>query len=218
MPGKSKWLRKSSSHKNLKKKASVHFAAYEPSHTPSAVFDPLPPLVAKSTASSHHSPHISRSHIEHVRIHPVLSEKKPIHWDVSSHPAYARLQPAILVQPATFPAQTALTVTSALLPWPIIIRGQPGSYVTVEDVLYTIFTHLRKTVTGDEFLGYLSPQAQARASEAYRRRYHRLRNNDDYHKEKRKGARRVDFLLEYNRWSGLISTVHGPAVWEMKVS
>lgn len=75
-------------------------------------------------------------------------------------------------------------------------------YVTVWDVLKAIHSSLRTPITPGEYdrLGRGS-KYQNRVKKAYEGRY---RSSAAYQEEKMNGVRRVDFLVEYVKFMGLV--------------
>jgi hypothetical protein len=209
MPGK----HSTHTHRIVKKKSRVHFSpeTHGPSITPTAGFTPLPP-----TRSAHRLPS--------TRLNPLLAstQQPAIAYDLTLSPSYAisgrhHLTSRELAEPATNPALASFTVVSPFLPWSITVHGSHG-YVTVADVLNGVYSALRLGVSGNEFSKLLAPDAQARAADAYRRRYRRVTDSRAYSEEKAKGLTRVDFLMEYTRWMGLVSTTNGAGMWELRVA
>jgi hypothetical protein len=87
--------------------------------------------------------------------------------------------------------------------------------VTVGDVLDAIYTSLRKNIVREDFK-YLSHSAQRRVNEAYERRYRRFLDRRAYERERQSGVKRVDFLMDRNRFRGLVMTSNG--VWQLEVT
>ncbi|KAL0960243.1 hypothetical protein HGRIS_011875 [Hohenbuehelia grisea] len=90
-----------------------------------------------------------------VAIHPMLraDSVSTIEFDMASPP-----QPMIDLsgQPATSPPLPSLTIVSPCLPWAIVVHGTscfgPAPFVSVSDVLSTLYNALRALVTPEEFL------------------------------------------------------------------
>jgi len=112
-----------------------------------------------------------------------------------------------------------MTIIHRHLPWTIRVvpMRKPGTYVTIADVLDAIFHTLRLTATEGEYRKIPSQEMQQRVDVAYRRRYKRLQDAGEYEREKGRGVRRIDFLVENNIFAGLSSTGRGPDVWELNV-
>jgi len=112
-----------------------------------------------------------------------------------------------------------MTIIHRHLPWTIRVvpTHKPGTYVSISDVLDAIFGTLRLTATEGEYRKIPTQEMQQRVDIAYRRRYKRLQDAQQYQKEKMRGVRRVDFLAEKNIFAGLSSTPRGPDVWELNV-
>jgi hypothetical protein len=85
-------------------------------------------------------------------------------------------------------------------------------------VLTQIYQSLRISVLPAEYDHLPSRDVQRMVNDSYRRRYKRIMVGRAYEEEKAKGLKRVDFLMDANRFMGLTATQHGPAVWELNVS
>jgi hypothetical protein len=111
-----------------------------------------------------------------------------------------------------------MSIIHRYLPWTIKVvpMRKPGTYVSIADVLDAIFNTLRLTTTEGEYRQIPTQEIQQRVDVAYRRRYKRLQAGE-YEREKARGVRRVDFLLEKNIFAGLSSTGRGPDVWELNM-
>ncbi|KAJ7440052.1 hypothetical protein B0H11DRAFT_2163375 [Mycena galericulata] len=124
-----------------------------------------------------------------------------------------RLTSAGFTEPAVHPPQASITLVTPHLPWAIGVPASNGAYVTVFDVLNSIYNTLRVSATQGE-LNALGSQNMARASAAYIQRYRRLRGHHSYTEEKWGGIKRVDFLMGYTRMYGL-SPTESPDVWQL---
>jgi hypothetical protein len=163
-----------------------------------------------------------------VRIHDVLalSRQPKIAFDVSYDPSttiLASLTPRVLAAAATTPPLPSLTILSTFLPWNINIRPasqKPGAFVTVADVLTGLYRGLRLPVTPVEFDHIPTIADKERVNRAYEHRYERINRNDTVgaYEERRKGVKRVDFLMGNHRFLGLSATVKAPDVWRLSVS
>ncbi|KAJ2915764.1 hypothetical protein MD484_g4643, partial [Candolleomyces efflorescens] len=128
--------------------------------------------------------------------------------------------PQTLMEAATQPPLQYLTlVCPEHLPWDIPVKASsvyPGSYVTVDDVLTAIYTHLRLTVNPMEY-DRLDPQSKHLVDQAY---FARVARADPALREveAKKVVKRVDFLKGVNLFMGLSGTLGGSDVWELNVS
>ncbi|KAJ2922953.1 hypothetical protein H1R20_g14145, partial [Candolleomyces eurysporus] len=130
------------------------------------------------------------------------------------HPAQTLMEAA--TQP---PLQYFTIVCPEHLLWDIQVKASnpyPGSYVTVDDVLTAIYTHLRLPVNPLEYQR-LDPQAKQAVDQAY---FARVGRADPALREQeaKKGVKRVDFLQGLNMFMGLSGTHGGSDVWELNVS
>ncbi|KAJ7023642.1 hypothetical protein C8F04DRAFT_1133850 [Mycena alexandri] len=147
-----------------------------------------------------------------------------LNYDVSLHPSsisthYRGVSTVGFLESATYPPETALTLITPHLPWAVIVAAANGCYVTVSDVLNAVYCSLRVNVTTVEFLTLGTNKLKHQVSEAYRRRYERLRGHRGYREEKQLGIRRVDFLMGYTKFKG-ISPASGRSsdVWQLHIS
>jgi hypothetical protein len=118
------------------------------------------------------------------------------------------LRSRTLDEPATHPPLPRLVIMHPHLPWPIPVQPSRCAYVTVYDVLHTLYRSLRSTVSAQEFRS--NPDSK-RVTLAFQRRCANSSRRSS--EEREKGVKRVDFLLERTRWVGLSSTKGGPDVW-----
>jgi hypothetical protein len=163
----------------------------------------------------------------HINRLLALSTIPPIIYDISRPPSFITtphnqaLDVGVFTEPATFPSSLTITLVSDLLPWSIIIA--PASpklvqYITVCDVITTLHCALRFAVHPDEFNALPSHDAKYRVNTAYESRYKRLEDVDSQacEEEKKKGVKRVDFLMGRTMFMGLSPA--GPNVWTINVS
>jgi len=100
-----------------------------------------------------------------------------------------------------------MTLDSPYLPWKIQVIAGNGSFVSVLDIINAIYHCLRAGVGGPEFSKYLPARKdQDRATAAYRQRYRRYKDPRTYDEEKRRGLRRIDFLMGHSEFRGLSKT------------
>ncbi|KAF6745527.1 hypothetical protein DFP72DRAFT_49804 [Ephemerocybe angulata] len=125
-----------------------------------------------------------------------------------------------LQEPATQPPlQSLIVICPDFLPWDIHIKSSavhPDAYVSVDDVVTTIYKELRLPVHHIEYQG-LGPDKYA-VDAAYFARLSRIENQQQRDQEASKGVKRVDFLRGRNRFLGLCVTPRGNDVWELNVS
>ena len=178
-----------------------------------------------------------------VQIHSLLARTvahgTPLLWDMSepadsSRPQLpygpSRLTDTLVCEPATNPPLPALAIICEYLPWTITVVPTPGAlwsapYVTVGDVLHTLYRALRLGVSEPE-LGVLEPAQRDRVRDAYARRYRRVADKHERAVEKAKSIKRVDFLREHRAFLGLAPVPSGlPAkglapgqVWALQVA
>jgi hypothetical protein len=120
-------------------------------------------------------------------------------------------------EPATLPPSLSLTLVSDLLPWSIVVAPSPASYINVSDVITTLHRSLRLAVHPDEFNALPSHDAKYRVNMAYEGRCKRLEEDPRAcEEEKKKGVKRVDFLMGRTMFMGLSPV--GPGVWTINVS
>jgi hypothetical protein len=124
-----------------------------------------------------------------------------------------------LREPATNPPLPFLSITSQHLPWSIkVYASSNNSFVTVEDVLSSIYRSLRTNLTSSEFNMFRSPHDQRRATRAYEERYRRHRSVRIYEEEKRGGMKRVDFLMGHTRFLGISNSGRRLEEWQLHVT
>ncbi|RPD52281.1 hypothetical protein L227DRAFT_515045 [Lentinus tigrinus ALCF2SS1-6] len=169
------------------------------------------------------APYLGTLHAQ-ISVHLLLAATRgssPLDWDMSLPAESARvlltfnpqrLTDTIVSEPATIPPTQRLAIICTHLPWTITVTPSRGAsweapYVTVGDVLHTLYRALRLCVTGPE-LGVLDAAGQRKAKEAYVRRYRRVVDPGNRDSEKAKGIKRIDFLCDYRTFLG-ISLVQG---------
>lgn len=113
-----------------------------------------------------------------------------------------------------------MKIVSPHLPWTIIAVAAPGNqaFVTVGDVLDAIYHALRTSITSEEFHMLPTERDRRRASSAYEERYRRIHTVREYEDEKRRGVRRVDFLMGHTRFMGLSLRSAGTDAWIMNTT
>ena len=116
-----------------------------------------------------------------------------------------------LRESAFVPSRSYITIVSSYLPWTIKVYASNGSYITLQDILTSIYSDLRTNITPAEFQLLPSKHHRSRATRAYEQRYRRLRrqlpSERESHKasesEKRAGMKRVDFLMSHTKFLGI---------------
>jgi hypothetical protein len=122
------------------------------------------------------------------------------------------------LEPAVYPPEISLTLVTHHLPWAIVVPASNGRFVTVSDILSSVHRALQVSVTQSEFSALGSQKLMHQASVAYRRRCERLRGHRGFMEEKRKGVKRVDFLMGYTKFQGLSPTSRGSNVLQLNTS
>ncbi|KAJ7229893.1 hypothetical protein GGX14DRAFT_409587 [Mycena pura] len=159
-----------------------------------------------------------------ARANPLLahSDAPLLNYDISFPPStitttFPGLTTSALKEPAVYPAQRAIALTTPHLPWSVPVVAANGAYVTVSDVLGALHAALRARVTPAEFSALGSRKLMRRATDAYTRRYMRLKGHRGYAEEKAGGVHRVDFLMGCTKFKGLSAT-GTPDVWRLHVA
>ncbi|KAF5378735.1 hypothetical protein D9615_006872 [Tricholomella constricta] len=160
-----------------------------------------------------------------VRIHALLqsSSSPALDFDLTLPPStitsrHQGISLRALSEPATNPPVSVITIIVPHLPWSITVRPSHGTHVTVSDVLEEIYRKLRTNISSQEFHALPSEKDRQRVTAAYEQRYRRIRSSREYEDEKRRGVRRVDFLMRHTRFMGLSSTSRGPDVWVLNTA
>ncbi|KAG5639055.1 hypothetical protein H0H81_007313 [Sphagnurus paluster] len=158
-----------------------------------------------------------------VRLHALLqaSSSPALNFDLTLPPStitshHQGIPQRVLAEPATKPALPSLTIVVPYLPWTITVRPSRGTFVTVIDVLETVYNKLRTNVSAQEYHALPSEKDKRRVTSAYEQRYRRIRSSREYEDEKRRGVRRVDFLMGYTRFMGI--SLRGPDVGVLTTS
>jgi len=147
----------------------------------------------------------------------------------------------LLGQPATHPPLPAMTLVSGVLSHAIVItpaaadKGtgtpqtpttllSPGglappaiTYVTVQDVLTTLYSFLRIPLSQEEY-NALTPGHQREVARAYNSRVHRV-DERKRESERAKGVKRVDLLLAEGKamFDGLGATKRSRSLWVLNM-
>ncbi|RDB26939.1 hypothetical protein Hypma_005123 [Hypsizygus marmoreus] len=164
-------------------------------------------------------------HSNAARLHSLLqsSHSPTLTYDLTLPPStissqHRGISQRVLTEPATKPPLPVVLIIVPHLPWTITVAASYGAYVTVLDVLDGIYRSLRSNVTSQEFHALPSEKEMRRVSAAYEHRYRRIRGSREYEDEKRRGVRRVDFLMGCTRFMGLSTTSRGPDVWVLNTT
>ena len=200
------------------------------------MYYPLPTGKANAYAPAHYAP-------GGISLNPILAHQlghaTPLAWDMTDaaesarpqmHSAPRHLTDAMVCEPATYPPLPSLAIMCDHLPWTITVAPTPHAlwaapYVTVWDVLHTLYRTLRLGVTDYE-LDALEPALRERVHKAFVARYRRRAHPRDREAEKAKYVKRVDFLCDRTNFLGLAPVPSGnPAkglapgmVWALHVA
>jgi len=144
-----------------------------------------------------------------------------IAWDMSYPVETARLNPAwsqsYWTAPATDPLATNIIVIFGA--WRMSVVPHPASrvpYVTVMDVLHSLYRYLRSTSSERDF-NSLSPDKQRRVTDAYIQRWQRCRVPAEREMERLKGVKHIDFLADSRLFWGVVPTKE-VGVWQLQVA
>ncbi|KAJ6539029.1 hypothetical protein B0H19DRAFT_1176787 [Mycena capillaripes] len=157
-------------------------------------------------------------------IHSVLSahSRHKLALDVAYDPAYTPgLSPRVLAEPATTARLPYFSMTCDVLPWCIDVRSsssKSGAFVTIADVLNSIYRDLRRPVCREELEAMsLPPHVISSVRQAFHSRCSRLAQVDPTaaESEARKGIRRIDFCRGNSLFGGLQPTDQSPDVWKL---
>ncbi|KAI0330729.1 hypothetical protein GY45DRAFT_1323283 [Cubamyces sp. BRFM 1775] len=187
--------------------------------TPPAVIPS--PLYAKGQLSPQHNYASSPLAGGHVQVHSVLAHSigrgAPLYWDLSqpvsaaqvrTTSALSTLTEQLVMEPATSPKVASITIICERLPWAITVTPRQDAswaapYVTIGDVLFTLYRTLRLPVTSAELNAHNDPAFHERIRDAYVTRYQRIAHPGERESEKAKGVKRVDFLFDARMFKGL---------------
>ncbi|KAJ6488844.1 hypothetical protein C8R45DRAFT_248235 [Mycena sanguinolenta] len=152
-----------------------------------------------------------------------LSPAPSLRFDVSLNPStittyLPTLSPAAFTEPAVHPPQAAITLETPHLPWAIRVPASNATFVTVADVVSTIYRTLRESATPAEFEALRTNKLMGQVSAAYTRRCERLRGHRAYEPERRGGIKRVDFLMGYHKFRGIAPKEGVSDVWQLSIS
>ncbi|PBK63280.1 hypothetical protein ARMSODRAFT_963173 [Armillaria solidipes] len=140
-----------------------------------------------------------------IKAHELLRPTHPTHINIDLSTSLHAYIPTLSDEPATQPRLPTLTLVSKYLPWRLHVPPQ-GNYVTVRDLMASLYTALRVPVTHEEM-------KQAKGGRSVQQAFAR-RIQGKGHEEARKGVRRVDFLLKNSVFVGITET-EDPKVWKI---
>lgn len=140
-----------------------------------------------------------------IKVHELLRPTHPTHINIDLSTNLHTYIPTLSNDPATQPRLPTLTLVSKYLPWRLHVIPK-GNYVTVRDLMASLYTSLRVPVTHEEM-------KQAKGGRSVQRAFDR-RIHGKGHEEARKGVRRVDFLLTNSVFVGITET-QDPKVWKI---
>ncbi|KAJ7501924.1 hypothetical protein B0H11DRAFT_2368827 [Mycena galericulata] len=217
----------------------VHFSSYDIFHSP-------PPWTSSDSSSSSSSsgpftpplyyaplpgptpfvPRRSRSYTDatasHGRAHNLLSFSPIplINYDISLHPStiYPCFPHGTLFESAIYPPRLAIWLVTPRLPWFIPVASSNGRFVTLSDILNSLYRTLRINITPAEFNALGTQKLMRSVSQTYARRYERLRGTRGYSEEKRQGVKRIDFLMGVHKFRGISPMPGASDVWQLNLS
>jgi hypothetical protein len=165
---------------------------------------------------------VKTSYYNRPRPHPLL-ETGAVNWDLRENPSTITRNNYLLSSPlfyehATTPPLPFISITLLPLPWIIDVHPTNGTYVTLGDVFDSIYRSLRINITTREFNSLPHKQDQYSATRAYEQRYRRLRCASAHDEEKRKGMKRVDFLMGHTKIHSISNTGRRSDEWRLNVS
>ncbi|KAJ7804162.1 hypothetical protein B0H14DRAFT_1624539 [Mycena olivaceomarginata] len=149
-------------------------------------------------------------------------ESPLLKFDVSVHPSaiashHKGVASAGFLEPAVYPPQPTISITSRHLPWSIPVSASNGKFVRVADVFNALYRSLRTNITAGEYNALGTQKLMRRVMEAYTHRYTRLSGHRGYAEEKKHGVKRVDFLMGCTKFQGL-SPTSAADVWRLRIS
>ena len=103
------------------------------------------------------------------------------------------------------------------------LASRKSPYVSVRDVVHALYRGLRMAVHPLEYEALPSMETITNVNEAYFSRCNSIVEKKARQEEQAKGVKRVDFLMDRNRFLGLskkssTSRKGGSMVWELNVS
>lgn len=178
-----------------------------------ALPDPTPYAPRRNSTAAKASAHI----LVEFSNSPLLNYdiKKPPS-SISTH--FIGVSTAGLRESAVYPPQPVITLLSPHLPWHITVTATNGGYVTVSNVLNSVYRTLRVNVTLAEFNSLGTQKLMRRVTDAYAQRYTRLKGHRGYTEEKRQGVKRIDFLMGCTKFHGISPTSGSADVWQLNIA
>lgn len=192
------------------------------------------------TSESPFLPHENPWALPHTtQLHAALAFNQPrgaaLDWNLASPPSTAALDAlmrpnvsldSVLTEPATNPPLPMLKIV--LRPWPYTatviawsaVPGKPvpveGIYVTVGDVIDTLYSMLRLPISRTEFASLSNTQRYA-VARAYTEGVSHVQDARMRCKERSLGVKRIDTLIASGctQFVGLKATLKGPGVWAL---
>lgn len=121
---------------------------------------------------------------------------------------------------ATSPPLQRLTIVHPLFMWNVEVvpsSSTHGAYVTVNDVLSTLYSEL---IPGVDPVHYAELPAEERqfVDRAYFYRCSDIRDVNERNRARARGVIKLDFLAGQTCFKGLSGTTSGPDIWELNVS
>ncbi|KIY62490.1 hypothetical protein CYLTODRAFT_174328 [Cylindrobasidium torrendii FP15055 ss-10] len=184
------------------------------------------------SSGTHHESHHHRSRSSSFSesapaLHAALVVAKPraLNFDVAYHYSYLSTpypafssRPGLLSEPACSPPIARAIITCARISWRIEVRPSfNGHYITLHDILRTIYYDLRRNVSSAEW-NALDKPTMTRVAKAYDARHKRIASRTEAEAERKGGVRRVDYLMGHTNFTGLARVDSRSDRFEMYVS
>ncbi|KAG6914794.1 hypothetical protein DXG01_015253 [Tephrocybe rancida] len=203
---------------------ALSFSSFSPASSSSAPLTPLSyPMILPGPspyARAFSQPKIVKS----ARVHALLQSSGPplLNFDLRQPPStitshHKGISLRAFAEPATQPPLPSLVIIAPHLPWRLTVYPSHarthGAYVTVEDVFRELYDMLRTNISAQEYHSLPSEVEKRKITAAYEQRYRCICGSREYEDEKRRGVRRVDFLMGQTRFMGLSPSESSPDVW-----
>jgi hypothetical protein len=120
-------------------------------------------------------------------------------------------------QPATHPPLQRITIVHPLFMWNVEVIPSTGVYVTVNDVLSTLYRELTKGVDPAHYAD-LPPAERQCVDNAYFSRCSDIQDVNQRKYAMARGVIKLDFLAGQTHFMGISGTINGPDIWELNVS
>jgi len=131
-------------------------------------------------------------------LHDLLASPQGSRLDVAfpPHPDRLRIHQSHLSMAATHPPVELMKIVVAGLPWAFTVEPTATSspFVTVLDVLHTLYTGLHKPIKQAEFVA-VSKSYRDSISVGWYNRLDKISSPSDMKAERARGVRRIDYLL-----------------------